>query len=121
MICSEDESPFLARAWAVPDPELWCMVPATVELWDLEPPDGYEEDDDGGLRYFTAEELERSLECDHYEGISRDDDGIYWRDDDGNLIVVWLPITRHAVELASKADHWRRQRRIPLKRWPPWM
>jgi hypothetical protein len=114
--------PFFARDWARVDPELWCMVPATVELWDLEPPDGYTDEDDDGcpLRFFTAARLEETLEQ-HPEGISRGDDGVSWRDEDGTLLVVWFPMTRHVIELATKADHWRRQRRIPVKHWPVWM
>jgi hypothetical protein len=46
---------------------------------------------------------------------------VHWRDDDGSLLVVWLPLARHLTELASTADHWRRLRRIALKHWPPWM
>jgi hypothetical protein len=34
---------------------------------------------------------------------------------------VWLPISRYASDLLEKADQWRRRRRVPLKRWPPWM
>jgi hypothetical protein len=120
LIDPESESPFFARDWAVAEP-LWCMVPATVELWKLESPDGYEADDDGcPLRFFTMEMLEQSLARDR-EGISRDDDGVYWRDDDGALLVVWSPFTSLVIELASNADHWRRQRRIALKHWPAWM
>ena len=47
---------------------------------------------------------------------------------DGNLIwlglervAVWFPISVIAAEIAGRADQWRRQRRMPLNHWPPWM
>jgi hypothetical protein len=122
LVDSESGSPYFARDWVRADTELWCLVPATLELWDLEPPDGSDRKDGEGcrLRFFTTEMLEQSLEEDS-EGISRDDDGVYWRDEDGSLLMVWLPMTRQVTGLASKADHWRRQRRIPMHRWPAWM
>ena len=33
----------------------------------------------------------------------------------------WLPITSIAGKIVEQADQRRRQWRIPLKRWPPWM
>jgi hypothetical protein len=122
LVDSEYGMPYFARDWVRDTSELWCMVPATRELWELEPPPGYEGGDDHGcrLRFFTIEMLEQAIEEDG-EGISRDDDGVYWRDEDGSLLMVWFPMTRHVIELASKADHWRRRRRIPMNRWPAWM
>jgi hypothetical protein len=122
LVDSESGSPYFARDWVRADTEVWCLVPATLELWDLERPDGSDRKDSEGcpLRFFTTEMLDQSIEDDS-EGISRDDDGVYWRDEDGSLLMVWLPMTRQVIELADKADHWRRQRRVPLKDWPAWM
>ena len=114
--------PWSVRSIAATDPPWWCMVPATVELWDLRDPEA-DDADEGGLRYQDAGIIEAIVER-HREDdndLCRDDNGVYWRDADGSMFVVWLPITRDAIELASKADHWQRQRRIPPNRWPPCM
>jgi hypothetical protein len=114
--------PWSVRSIAAVDPAWWCLVPATVELWDLRDPDT-DDADEGGLCYQDAVMLDAIVERhgEDDDDLCRDDDGVYWRDDDGSMFVVWLPITRYAIGLTSKADQWRRQRRVPPNRWPPWM
>jgi hypothetical protein len=116
--------PWSVRSIAAQDPPWWCLVPATVELWDLRDPDTDDAAaaDEGGLRYEGAGIIDAIIERHHREDddLCRDDDGVYWRGE-GGLLVVWLPITRDAVELLERADLWRRQRRILVKHRPPWM
>jgi hypothetical protein len=97
---------------------LWCMVPMSVEL--LEPVDGLESGEDGTLlRFFDTDSVEQLVASD--ETMRRRDGMVVWCTPEHGDVALWFGLGDVAGEVIAKADQWRRQRRIPLKQWPPWM
>ena len=98
---------------------LWCMVPMSVEL--LEPVDDGEGGEDDGtlLRFFDADSVEHMVASD--ETMRRRDGMVVWSTPEHGDVALWFRLADVASEVIAKADQWRRQRRIPHKRWPPWM
>ena len=99
---------------------VWCMVPMGVEL--LEPVDDERErgEDDGTLlRFFDADAVEQLVASD--ETMRRRGDLVVWCTPEHGDVALWFGLGDVAGEVIAKADQWRRQRRIPLERWPPWM
>jgi hypothetical protein len=116
---SEDDGEWFqlpVRWFATKDPPAWFMVALVAEILELRPPDGLTHLRDE-LKFHDEDFVrskERVDETEH-NGVVRgslDGEDAPW---------VWLPISHYASELVEKADQWRRQRRIPLKRWPEWM
>jgi hypothetical protein len=116
---SEDDGEWIqlpVRWFATKDPPAWFMVPLVAEILELRPPDGLTQLRDE-LKFHDEDFVrskERVDETEHNGMVrgSLDGEDAPW---------VWLPISKIAAEIAEKANQWRRQRRIPLKRWPPWM
>jgi hypothetical protein len=99
---------------------LWCMVPMSVAL--LEPvDDGFESVEDDGtlLRFFDADAVEQLVASD--ETIRMRDGIVVWCTPEHGDVALWFGLGDVAGEVIARADRWRRQRRIPPKRWPPWM
>jgi hypothetical protein len=94
---------------AAADPPWWYMVPMIAELL---PPKK------DAFVVFLDDQLHEEVEenADHVER-----DGLVFLEINDTLWAVWLPISAIAGELVLKADHWRRQRRVPLDEWPEWM
>jgi hypothetical protein len=98
---------------------VWCMVPMRVELFEPVD-DGLESVDDGTLlRFFDADALEQLVASD--EMMQRRGDLVVWWTPEHGDVALWFRLADVASEVIAKADQWRRQRRIPHKRWPPWM
>ena len=97
---------------------LWCMVPMSVEL--LEPIDDETGEDDGTLlRFFDTDSVDQIVASDETK---RWRDGmVVWCTPEHGDVALWFGFGEVAGEVIAKADQWRRQRRILLKQWPPWM
>jgi len=46
---------------------------------------------------------------------------VVWCTPEHGDVALWFGFGEVAGEVIAKADQWRRQRRILLKQWPPWM
>jgi hypothetical protein len=100
---------------------VWCMVPMRVELFEPVADDGLESDEDDAtlLRFFDADSVEQLVASD--ETMRMRDDLVVWCTPEHGDVALWFGLGDVAGEVIAKADQWRRQRRILLERWPPWM
>lgn len=105
--CWDDEHYIALREVAVAEPAWWYFAPLYRELLP-----------DGELTpIWMADRLEARL---REEPEVRRSDGLVWIGPEPPC-AVWLPFSEICTEVAARADAWRRQRRIPLKRWPIWL
>ena len=101
-----DEWVLSIRKLGASEPPWWCAVP--LDLDELERR--------SEPRYFDEPRIRKTF----VEFGIAERDGLLWAPEVEPLI-VFVPVSKFAAQMAAAADEWRRQRRIPPKDWPPWM
>lgn len=97
-----------------------CREVATMNQWAVAPKGWYGLDmlDVKSVRFFSGDAWVAFRSTWEIDAVG---ERVSMLGGDGQVFAVGVALSQVAAEIVSKADAWRRQRRIKLEYWPPWM